>query len=376
MGRTPVDRRPCRSLLAAILAIAASVVLLTPGIALADLRFHGGSEVGPAACSGCHRTHTAIGGLTWRGAAYEERDALPPAATGPLSDYCFSCHGSATTGAATNVFDGVYESNEHGTPGAGLNGGAFGHHVAGGDHHPYDGDASPACGGPDGVVMTCATCHDFHGSSNYRLLKDVVNGVRVGGCIETAGGELAPDPFVISNEPGYPAGGWVPGAGRAAQMAAYDPDYSTPMYAKAPGEDPARGISAWCAACHPDHRGAEASGRYDAGDGLGDVTRLGHPVNVPLSAYQGPRPICVTGLALPLAHEPGSRTPEGRPSDWIDCLTCHRAHGSDAAVTGLADVVVATDVASGSGAGMASPAVRNALLRLDARGVCEACHNK
>ena len=350
-------------------------MLLLPGSALADLRFHGGSAVGPETCAGCHRTHAATGGLTWGDADDEERSALSPARTGPLSDYCFSCHGSATTGATTNVFDGVYESSEHGTPGAELNGGAFGDHLVGGDHHSYDGDASPACGGPDAVVMTCGTCHDFHGSSNYRLLEDVVNGVRVGGYIETAGSARVPDPFVISNETGYPAGGWLPGAGRAAQMAAYDPDYSTPMYAKALGDDRARGISAWCAACHPEHHGAEASSRHDSDDGADVVVRVGHPVNVPLSAYQGPRPIPLADLALPLAHEPGSRTPEGRPSDWMDCLTCHRAHGSDAAMTGVASVVAA-DAASGSGAGAASPAVRNALLRLDARGVCEACHNK
>ena len=30
--------------------------------------------------------------------------------------------------------------------------------------------------GPPQIEMSCSTCHDVHGSSNYRLLKDVVNG--------------------------------------------------------------------------------------------------------------------------------------------------------------------------------------------------------
>ncbi len=106
--------------------------------------------------------------------------------------------------------------------------------------------------------MTCGSCHDVHGSSNYRLLKDVVNGVDVGGYVETAGGDFLPDPYVISNEPGYPEDGWLLHDAGAAQIEAYEPSYTTPMYAKAPDEDPDKGISAWCAACHTRYHGTWA----------------------------------------------------------------------------------------------------------------------
>ena len=44
------------------------------------------------------------------------------------------------------------------------------------------------------LYLICTSCHDPHGSSNYRLLKDTVNGVTVGGynSINSTGG-TAPD---------------------------------------------------------------------------------------------------------------------------------------------------------------------------------------
>ena len=120
--------------------------------------------------------------------------------------------------------------------------------------------------------MTCCSCHDVHGSSNYRLLKDVVNGVEVGGYEPSGPGEFVPDPFVISNEPGYPAEGWLLHDDGAAQIAEYQPDYTTPMYAKAPGEDPTRGISAWCAACHTEYRAPTSTPRAGTTPGTASAT--------------------------------------------------------------------------------------------------------
>lgn len=380
MGRTCADRRRGWALAATFLLLAASSALASPGVAHADLRFHGSSAMAEETCAGCHRPYTAVGTLSWSSAAGETRGLLPAAKTVTLSNFCLSCHGRAGAGAATNVYDGVYESDEHGRRGAGLNGGAFGYHLVRGDHHPYGGCDSPECASRDRVVITCGTCHDFHGSSNYRLLADVVNGVRVGGYVLKAD-ETAPDPFVISNEPGYPTGGWARGAEREAQMAVYDPDYSTPMYAKAPADDPARGMSGWCSACHDRHRAAGQSSASDAGgastsiaDGPGDVGGSGHPVNTPLGAYRGPRPIRLAGLTLPVAHDPGSRTPGATAGDWIDCLTCHRAHGSAAAQTDWSGVTASAGASPPGAADEERSEAGNALLRLGGVGVCEACH--
>jgi hypothetical protein len=357
-------------------AIVASVLLLAPGGALANFGIHGGYTMDTHTCAGCHRAHTAASSITWTNSKNEQDSALLLSPSAQLYEFCFTCHGSAAAGAATNVYDGVYEASEYGTLGDELNSGAFSEAVVGKNHHTYDGSSSHAWGGGGDIVMTCGSCHDVHGSSNYRLLKDVVNGVKVGGYTETSSGDFLPDPYVISNEPGYPAEGWRLHEDGAAQMARYQPNYTTPMYAKAPGEDPSRGISAWCAACHTKYHGSGGSVRYDARDGFGNVMRYPHPVNVPLSNYQGARPLNIAGLELPLAQEYGSWTTRGGAQDWMDCLTCHQSHGSDKKMKGFANVADATDPEPDSGVGSVPPGTTNSFLRLDNRGVCEACHNK
>ncbi len=252
LGRTLVAGRrrsasPASLRIFGILTVAALTLCLVPGVALANFGIHGGYSMDSHACAGCHRAHTAASSIMWSDSQGAQRRALLLGTEVRLCQYCTSCHGSAAAGAATNVVDGVYEADGHGTLGGPLNGGAFGADVVGKNHHNCDDGSARPFGGEGEVVMTCCSCHDVHGSSNYRLLKDVVNGVEVGGYESTGTGEFAPDPFVISNEPGYPAEGWLLHDDGAAQIAEYEPDYTTPMYAKAPGEDPTRGISAWCA---------------------------------------------------------------------------------------------------------------------------------
>jgi hypothetical protein len=113
-------------------------------------------------------------------------------------------------------------------------------------------------------------------------------------------------------------------------------------------------------------------------------------MNVPLSNYAlhhgGSAAPLLTSLTddVPLAHNAeavavggvvpiaGAATAEDM-TDWIECLSCHRAHGSNAIMTGYAlvgnpelDNADLFAIETGS----------NALLRADNRGVCEQCHNK
>lgn len=263
---------------------------------------------------------------------------------------------------------------------------------------------------PTKANITCTDCHDPHGSSNYRLLKGSVNGHTVGGY--DAGDN--PIPFVISAEEGYPASGWLKHQPGATQMAAYYPNYTDPEYAwqapSSPGSP--RSMSTWCAACHEqyddratnyDYGGYEAydvTPRANAGDVLtpgsgtdvGDQLRHRHPVNISLAAGVGINRALqeevITDAFLPLEARPGSPNSRGvwDVQDYLGCLTCHRAHGTSADMTGWAEARldysatrttqwIPERLTQATTSGV-NPNFTSALLRTDNRGVCERCHNK
>ena len=141
-------------------ASALCVLLLAPGAAVANFGIHGGYTMDTHTCAGCHRAHTAASSITWTNSANEQRSALLLSAADDLYEFCFTCHGNAAAGAATNVYDGVYEASEYGTLGDDLNSGAFSEAVVGDNHHTYDGTSSKPHGSSEAVVMTCGSCHD------------------------------------------------------------------------------------------------------------------------------------------------------------------------------------------------------------------------
>lgn len=413
-----------RSLIIAALLVAA-VVVLAPGVAFANYSVHGGYSMSTDACAGCHRAHTASSPITWVDRNSDDRSALLMSLASSVDDFCYTCHGVAMVGADTNVWDGIYEADDAdpndemlNAAGESLNGGGFDPAQFPTQHYPALTNWVAYGGGPTGlraddpndpvnigasgglyVDISCTICHDVHGSSNYRLLKDTVNGVAVGGYDSAAPyDELNPNPtpWVISAEPGYPGGGWLLHEPGAVQVAGYYPDYTDPMYSKPPIDpvtsqpDVAKGISGWCAACHTQYntRGeAYTSSQYDSNDGYGFVTRHRHPVNVALSEYAGYRDLVVAANPLPLAHTANADVATNEASDWIDCLTCHVAHGSSAVMTGYASVeaigmwdtpwgTTEPEFQVNDAIGSVPPDDGNALLRGDNRYVCEACHNK
>jgi hypothetical protein len=144
------------------------------------------------------------------------------------------------------------------------------------------------------------------------------------------------------------------------------------------------------------------SAQNDAGATLGNRGRHRHPVNITLSAGedadQGNRALAVqvtTSTVLPLDRYNKGRNTAWSYSDYIDCLTCHRAHGVETTMTGWASASYVTsasattswypvpDAARGGGVNPSGFNTQNglgkgtsSLLRLDNRGVCEVCHNK
>jgi predicted CXXCH cytochrome family protein len=420
--------------------ITLAAVLTLPSVALGNFAIHGNYVSDTDACAGCHRAHTSISTITWQdSAAGDNHSALLVTSATEMWQFCYACHDATSQGADTNVQQGIYEGTAYGTQDALLNGGGFDsldqtattstHMYKGSSWGAYGGgyfgtgssfasDSSNAGQGADAfmtgtgnaIKMDCATCHDPHGSPNYRILKTVVNGNTVGEYTPSVN-PADPDPngFVSSVEPGWPVNGFR----LHTAYPAYTPNYTTPMYAKGydmpaanitsgtAGLNATKGMSGWCAGCHSTYLGpvqtlTKTSGTgvttsyqsvastYNAGDGAGLALRHKHPINVELSTYNGPdkSSMIVTDTTLPLAHGINEQTagPNNRDSDWIECLTCHRAHGTAASMTGYASNAGAASVVDTDGVArntfVAGGAVPSALLRHDNRGVCERCHNK
>jgi len=404
-------------------------------VAYANFGPHGGYSDDTDSCAACHRAHTSfspiqrtnyLGGLPIGTIG----SALLVSSAQNMREFCTVCHGNDAPGASTNVVAGVFDggpSAPFGTavnPGAGilyatnssfnatLNAGGFRylggtapvtsmHSMAPEDpSSPLTGTVAPLWGFGASVTnsrqllseFTCTSCHDPHGSSNYRLLKDSLPGGAVGGY--TAAGQ--PNPFVISSEEGYPLLGWQRHEAGAAQMALYRPNYTAPQYRNTGlmGEN----ISGWCAGCH--QRYDESGTVYDYGDflaaTLGEATvAVGprvfhrHPVNRPvglmpnISLSREPVIDSMIPLERTMAAAPqATSTATWGHGDLLGCLTCHRAHGTNATMAGWAESTLATRsgettwiVALDPGSGGVNPNRSSSLLRADNRGVCQRCHN-
>ncbi len=302
-----------------VLVLALGLALTGYQLAAANGGPHGGYTATTDACAGCHRAHTASGAqLLVANTTY---------------DLCMTCHGSAGTGADTNVADGYFLSTRstttvgegNTTDNSPLLGGGFTNYqgVTVTSTHDPTGATAAAWGfgtANRGVTanmtdgsLTCASCHDPHGSNNYRIIKETINGVTVS---------------VAQVDEG------------AAK------DYDTEQWGA--------GQSAVCAACHTNYHVVTAGSGSDA-----TVAASGgytHRVDMPYT-YGGnanPETVGFGGETLPLA--------ETGVNDTVVCQTCHLPHGTSAAMSGFAS--------------NAGPAASSALLRLDNRGVCEVCHQK
>lgn len=397
------------------------LALMLPAVAMANYAIHGNYAQDTDACAGCHRAHTSVSTLTWTNNAGGESSSLLVSSATSMQEFCYACHDDVAIGADTNVQSGIYRVD-----GGDLNGGGFdrfdgmpvtsSHYTEGvtawgawgggywqqsaedtmtdGSQQvdPITGDVRNQ-GQSTNLVMDCATCHDPHGSPNYRILKSSVLGNYVGG-YQPSGDPNDPDPdgWVSSVETGWPAGGFR----LHTAYPLYEPSYTVPKYAKGYdmlqiattgviATDTAKGMSGWCIGCHSvymtSNDASRAAGGYDAADTYGNAVPVGfaarhrHPINVPLTNYLGNDTMIADNPLLPLAHslEESATGPVQDESDWIECLTCHRAHGTSATMIGWANEKAAL---TGDEVPDFISTTPSALLRLDNRGVCEGCHNK
>lgn len=328
-----------------IILLAAALLFLGINVAYAGYGVHQNVEQSDI-CPVCHE-HTPVGDV-WQSHEVIEYS------------FCTTCHGISAAGADTDVVSGIYDNptNANGTYAASLNSGGF--EKLGGvtgnattSTHSVDGTIFPTFGSSTGIAiaLTCTSCHDPDGSSNYRILKDLINGKNVANYVESNetnfAASLSQDPNVYST---------------------YVPNYTTPNY-KTPA-DLEKGIAGWCAACHDNYKSINfeidpRTGRkhYYYIDASGKK-RYHHAVNVAI----GQNPTGNTITDLPLAKV-SAGTADNDVGNLVMCLTCHRVHGTDTTMSDQAQVEP-TRTAASSGPG------RSVLLRMNNRGVCQNCHKK
>jgi predicted CXXCH cytochrome family protein len=217
---------------------------------------HAGFVGNNGTCSDCHSMHA-------KGNAKLLKDDAETA-------ICVNCHDNPGTSTSPNPSHlDVWKGNVFGSPTSWFGtAGSFGYYdpVNGGDAysmHPVNSDARIAPG-DSATVVHCGTCHDTHGSPNYRLLKTKLNG-----------------------------------KSGISVLANLDSRGHTTSYIS--------GMSGFCTACHKAYINCGTAAGY---------TR--HPVDVALTAQQQANYDAQHGgKYLPL--ESGNR---------VTCTTCHFAHGS------------------------------------------------
>lgn len=419
---------------AAALALVLGFGVATVPSASANGGPHGNYNLSTEKCAACHRAHTAQAELLLK--------------TSDIWELCTTCHGTGGF-AATDVVDGIDDSL--GGPNNGLNGGGFlttqwswnglgtqvpatakkttsTHTVEG---MPVNGTpasglgtawgagtdnttpTNPATNSGAGVTGTleCTSCHDPHGSTNYRILNDsflsrsggidksarwVPNDIglndtmdeqvpEVIGCT-TGASKYVPATTGLPDAAGTPttrlAGCYTSGLLRAGATPVNSLIWGdgTPWAAGTPGAA-APGMNGFCGTCHRQYLTGSGAynhpsdtpilagtpipsylfpGTQDALDGGGDVARFRHLTY----STSGTSPLTLMRYASVSNNAAADPSTMSGADRFIgrSCLTCHYSHGTGAAATGYAADVAPTD--------------DSALLYLDNRGVCQSCHKK
>lgn len=337
---------------------------------------HGVYGMVSAKCAYCHRPHTGLRQKQLKG---DNVTDLNFNSLIDIADFCLSCHKDGL-GANNDVWNGVFRgtytgfgTQNYGSADAGLNGGGFAYakpytgisnrtgsseavtsrHDALSDTNTYTMWGSGNAGPGAVVNITCVSCHNPHGTGNYRLLRS--NG-------PAKDPETAPNP--------WPAAGSV--RSNEEQFGGSQPKNYTAINYR-------QGIASFCTVCHKQYKtykgvSGDANGSYDTGDGKGALVRYRHPIEASLDAWDFFATKSIpdninNGIYIPLEQSSYHATAD--PSDRLTCLTCHQVHGTAATMNSKINTYAGqTQLAASTG----SLPGRSTLLRLNNRRVCENCH--
>jgi len=328
-------------------------------VAAPAMAFHDG---GVADCAGCHTMHNSQDGAlvdpdSPNGNAWLLKDSTP-------SEVCLGCH-------ATRL--GASFSADPLAPGTDYGSGDFvfltednlndGH---GGASNPITGDAAghninaPSFGvGPDATLTTspggsfpagameCSSCHDPHGTTDFRLLYGAGRVVQNGVATFT---EAAPVAV------GLPIFG---GGESNTNHTAYQ-----------------SGMSAWCGNCHGDFHANNTKLIHPAGETLGGTIAQNYNLYNGTEDITGGTQATAYLAAVPFEDPTTTTSGTGGPgaASQVSCISCHRAHATSAPDMGRWDFAVTLLAEDGAESG--SYAIPDPYNSPNQRSLCNKCHVK
>lgn len=326
-------------------------------VAAPVMAFHDG---GVAHCNGCHTMHNSQDGalvdpLNPDGNPYLLVKADP-------SSVCISCHDhlDATYPITGDVlappaqraggnFIFLDEDNLNDGHGGATNpipGDAAGHNIIAAEYGlAADATLLTAPGGTfPASLMGCTSCHDPHGTTDFRFLYGT--------------GRLVQDTYTFTNPAPTAVGVSIFAPVSAGNHTAYQ-----------------GGMSAWCGNCHGDFHNNNTKLIHPSGSAMG--ASIANTYNL----YNGSDDLIggaqATAYIEEVPFEDAANTVNGTAgpsaSSQVSCITCHRAHATSAPDAGRWDFSVSHLADDGHESG--SYAIPNP-YSVYQRSLCNKCHKK